>query len=116
MTEMMTETDDLILDEVQELTWAMIDDCATEKDVQRLERLLLDHETARKTYVSCIQLHVDLQFLLGGKRLPLPKLPPHPSKKSTKSSGENSKGGAALPLVDLSSSHCDMPMMNSFLP
>src|SRR5665647_2669191 len=43
------------INEVQKLTWALVDECATEKKVHRLERLLLDHEEARRTYVMCIQ-------------------------------------------------------------
>ena len=57
--------------EVQKLTWALVDECATEKKVRRLERLLLDDEEARRTYIMCIQMHVDLHFLLN----PPPPLP-----------------------------------------
>jgi hypothetical protein len=92
----MDETD--LLSEVQELTWAMVDEQATEKEIRRLERLLVDHDDARQTYVMCMQMHADLHFLLN----PPPPLPAmlqklieaEKTKKSTKT---------ALPLVDLPS-------------
>ena len=66
----MDETGDL-LTEVQDLTWALVDEYATEGDVRRLESLLLDHDEARRTYVMCMQMHADLHFLLNPSlRLP----------------------------------------------
>jgi hypothetical protein len=59
-----TEADD-VMTEVQELTWAMIDQCATEEDIHRLEKLLLEHEEARRGYVLCMQMHADLHFMLN---------------------------------------------------
>jgi len=62
-----------LLNEVQELVWALIDDQATVEQVRRLEQLLLENEEARRTYITCMQLHADLHYLLGGKRhIPLP--------------------------------------------
>ena len=61
-----------VADEVQELVWALIDDYATEEQVQHLEELLLDDPQARHVYVTCMQMHADLHYLLGGKRPSLP--------------------------------------------
>lgn len=61
-----------LIDEVQELVWALVDEQATEEHVDRLEQLLLDSDEARRTYVTCMQLHADLYYLLGGFR---PRLP-----------------------------------------
>jgi len=106
----MNETDDLMT-EVQELTWAMIDEEATDGDVERLEKLLLDNDEARQVYVTCVQMHVDLQFLLGGKRVPLPKLPRKSAQQRKPAKARN-----PLPLVDMPSMCGDVPMVNGFLP
>ncbi len=57
-----------LLDEVQELVWALVDEQATEEQAQRLERLLLDNREARQIYITCMQMHADLHYLLGGKK------------------------------------------------
>jgi hypothetical protein len=72
---------DQLQNEVQELVWALIDDQATDDDVRRLEKLLLDNDEARRTYVLCMQMHADLHFLLGGKQPPLP-IPPQKGKRA----------------------------------
>jgi hypothetical protein len=54
--------------EVQDLAWTLLDDQATDQQIGRLEELLRTSNEARRMYVSCIQLHVDLQELLGSKR------------------------------------------------
>ncbi len=66
----MNATEEL-LNEVQELTWAMIDDQASETEVSRLEDLLLENDEARQTYVLCMQMHADLHYMFGGK----PRMP-----------------------------------------
>jgi hypothetical protein len=53
--------------EVQDLAWTLLDEQATDKQIGRLEELLLTSNEARRIYVSCIQLHVDLHDLLGSK-------------------------------------------------
>jgi len=58
--------------EVQELAWALVDDQATEREMLRLEELLLENAEARQNYVTCIQMLSDLHYLLSGKRPPLP--------------------------------------------
>jgi hypothetical protein len=97
----MNETDDRTA-EVQELTWAMIDQQAADSDVERLEKLLLDNAEARNVYVSCLHMHVDLQCLFGDKRLPSPKLPPKPKN--------------SLPPLDMPLMCSDVPVVNGFLP
>jgi hypothetical protein len=65
-------TSDLAL-EVQELAWAIVDEQATDRQVRRLEELLLDNADARQIYISCMQMHADLHHLLNGNRpLPIP--------------------------------------------
>ncbi|MBN1394849.1 MAG: hypothetical protein JW959_07490 [Pirellulales bacterium] len=61
-------------EEVQELVWALIDDYATERQMRRLEELLLDDAEARRVYVTCMQMHADLHYLLGDKRPALPEV------------------------------------------
>jgi hypothetical protein len=90
----MNETDDL-LTEVQELTWALVDECATEKEVRRLESLLLDDDAARRIYVMCMQMHADLHFLLNSP----PQLPTAVQKLIEDVKAKQAKHG--LPLVDL---------------
>jgi hypothetical protein len=126
-------TTEELLDEVQELTWMMIDDQATDDDVERLERLLLENDEARKVYVNCIQMHVDLQYLLGGKRFTLPKLPPRPigqkdaveqidcieqrkSVEQRKPIRMQAPARAPLPLVDIRPICVDVPIVSGFLP
>jgi hypothetical protein len=90
----MEKMDDL-LTEVQELTWAMVDEQANEQDVSRLERLLLDHDEARQTYMTCMQMHADLHFLFSGK----PRLPEALQKAMAADKAKATK--KPLPLVDL---------------
>lgn len=84
--------------EVQELTWALVDEQATDDQVHRLEELLLDDNDARQTYVLCMQMHADLHYLLGGKRRPA--LPPE-VEKAIKAQQKQAKKPAPLPIVDL---------------
>jgi hypothetical protein len=59
--------------EVQELTWTLVDDQATEGQVRRLTELLQESHEARRVYVSCMQMHSDLYFLLGNRKSLLPQ-------------------------------------------
>ncbi len=68
----MYETSDM-RSEVQELTWALVDEQATESQIRHLEELLLASHEARRAYMMCMQLHADLHYMLGGIK---PGLPP----------------------------------------
>lgn len=52
--------DQTVLERVQELTWAMLDEQITDDEFRLLENLLLSDDDARDTYVNCMQLHVGL--------------------------------------------------------
>ncbi len=56
-----------LLERVEELTWALVDDHIDEAEVAQLEKLLLEHESARKTYVECMQMHADLHLMFNKK-------------------------------------------------
>lgn len=90
----MDESDDL-LTEVQELTWSLVDENATEEEVHRLESLLLDHDEARRTYVMCMQMHADLHFLLN----PPPQLPVAVQKIIAAEKAKRPR--KALPMIEL---------------
>jgi hypothetical protein len=49
-----------VLERVQELAWAVIDEVATDDDLRLLDNLLLSDDEAIREYVNCVQLHVDL--------------------------------------------------------
>ena len=48
-------------EDVEDLVWSMLDENITAEDFQRLEGLLGADEDARRLYLECVQLHVDLQ-------------------------------------------------------
>ncbi len=52
--------DDTIIERVQELAWALLDDFATDDDLALLDALLLSDDKARAAYIDCVQLHADL--------------------------------------------------------
>lgn len=54
-----------LLEQVEELTWALVDDHIDAAQLAELEKLLLDNEVARKTYVECMQMHADLHFMFN---------------------------------------------------
>lgn len=54
-----------LLDRVEELTWALVDEHIDDGEIAQLEKLLLEHEDARKTYVQCMQMHADLHFMFS---------------------------------------------------
>jgi hypothetical protein len=54
------DSDAVILDRVQELTWALLDEQITEDEVALLDNLLLSDDKARSTYVRCVQMHTEL--------------------------------------------------------
>ena len=58
--------------EVQNLTWSFLDGQATDRQFRRLEELLRGSTEAQRIYVNCVQLHVDLCFMLGNEKPLLP--------------------------------------------
>jgi hypothetical protein len=91
----MDETNDLS-SEVQELVWAMLDEQATDDQLHRLERLLVEDPEARRIYVMCMQMHADLHHLF---RDSVPRLPPAVEKAMKSQKAAESK--TPLPLIDL---------------
>ena len=112
----MAETNDLA-SEIQELTWSLVDDQATDEQVRHLGELLSEDVEARRIYIMCMQMHADLHFMFGKK----PTLPPEVQKAIDAGRANNTnrpvqpsrnsatgrktptpKTSAPLPLVDLS--------------
>ena len=81
------------LTEVQDLIWALLDQQISDSDFKQLEAMLHEDEEARRLYVQCVQIHVDLQQWFSGNPATAPHLP----------------AGAALdlPLLDGGSSMAD---------
>jgi hypothetical protein len=48
------------LDGTQDLVWALLDDHISNAEFAALEERLLADQTARETYIRCVQMHVDL--------------------------------------------------------
>ena len=92
--------------EVQDLTWAMIDEQATESQLRRLGDLLRTRPEARQVYVTCMQMHADLYFLLGGKKARLPGVVQKPSRRKKSASAD------ALQSAGLPTSVADMPLLS----
>jgi hypothetical protein len=105
--------------EIQELTWAMVDDEATDEQVRHLGEMLAEDPEARRIYIMCMQMHADLHYLFGKR----PQLPAEVQKaidaskvkktnrQPTKNDDNDNRRGptgrrapttAPLPLVDLS--------------
>jgi hypothetical protein len=61
--------DTTIVDRVQELTWALLDEQLGDDEFRLLENLLLSDDGARATYTRCMQMHVDL---MGHFAAPVP--------------------------------------------
>lgn len=91
-------SNEALLNEVQDLVWALIDDQATEEQIRRLEQLLIENEVARRTYITCMQLHADLHYLLGKKR-PL-SLPTELERQAT-AMAQKVPTSSPLPLVEM---------------
>jgi hypothetical protein len=49
-----------LLERVQELTWALVDEQISDDEMSLLDNLLLSDEAARFRYLECVQLHADL--------------------------------------------------------
>jgi hypothetical protein len=106
---------DHVEDEVQELVWALVDECATDTQVRRLEELLLENEQARRIYVMCMQMHADLHFLLNGRQERLAANIEQLLSSERTSRGKKPDQTArptALPVADLPPTAHDMPHSN----
>ena len=55
---------DSILEEAEQLIWAVLDDQEDKADLQRLETMLHQDEQVRHRYIQCVQLHTDLTMML----------------------------------------------------
>lgn len=55
-----SRADSSVVDVVQQLTWAVLDDQITDDEIDLLDSLLLSDDEARQNYVGCVQLHVGL--------------------------------------------------------
>jgi hypothetical protein len=51
-----------VLERIQELTWALLDETITDDEKSLLDTLLLTGDAARNRYIECVQLHTDLMF------------------------------------------------------
>jgi hypothetical protein len=58
-----------VLERVQELTWALVDEQITDDELSLLDSLLLSDDKARARYVECVQLHAALtmHYATGAK-------------------------------------------------
>jgi hypothetical protein len=111
------EQSDHVAEEVQELVWALVDEYATDSQVGRLEKLLLENEEARRIYVMCMQMHADLHFLLSGQRSRLPATIEELMKSETAAKGKKPAKGVkgsptSLPVADLPPTTQDVPHSN----
>ena len=55
-------------DRVQDLTWGLLDERASEAECRELAKLLEEHPDAREVYVQCMQLHTDLVMFFNEDR------------------------------------------------
>jgi hypothetical protein len=92
--------------EVQDLTWAMIDEQATDSQLRRLGDLLQASGEARRVYVTCMQMHADLCFLLGGKKT---RLPAAIQKRNRQ---KKTASAASLQPAGLPTAVADVPLMS----
>jgi len=54
-----------LIEEVQQLVWALVDEVATDEQMRRLESLVVVHAEARKAYVDCMSLHAELHCMFA---------------------------------------------------
>jgi hypothetical protein len=54
------DSQQLVLERVQELTWALLDDNISDDEMSLLDTLLLTGDDARNRYIECVQMHTDL--------------------------------------------------------
>ena len=60
---------------VEDLVWAMLDEQISDEDFRRLEELLRADEDARRLYMQCVQLHVDLTYWYNPGNAPARRAP-----------------------------------------
>ena len=53
--------------DVEDLTWRLLDEQLEKPQFDTLERELVNNENSRKTYIDCVQLHVDLMYYFNDK-------------------------------------------------
>jgi hypothetical protein len=53
------------------LSWALLDEQITRDEIELLDTLLLSDDSARSTYLGCVQLHTDLLFHFQERHLPV---------------------------------------------
>jgi hypothetical protein len=61
-----------LLDEAEALIWGLLDENIDALDSQRLEALMANEEV-RQRYMQCVELHSDLQTLLGDDKKTKPQ-------------------------------------------
>jgi hypothetical protein len=57
-----SEQSDTVQERVRELSWALLDQYASDDDISLLDSLLLADDEARKIYLECVQMHSDLMI------------------------------------------------------
>jgi len=64
-----------VLERVQELTWALLDEDISDDEMSLLDTLLLTGDDARERYIECVQLHTDLMGHYSEPKMPSEKSP-----------------------------------------
>ncbi len=54
------QTTDQLLNEAEQLIWALLDEQIADDDVKRLEAMIQNDPRVRQRYLTCVQLHADL--------------------------------------------------------
>jgi len=57
---------DNLLNDAEQLIWALLDEQISAADLKRLESLISDDDEVRNRYLECVKLHTDLAEHLGG--------------------------------------------------
>lgn len=63
-----------LLDEAEAMIWGLLDENIEAVDTGRLEQLM-SNEEVRQRYIQCVELHNDLQQLLGDQNKTKPSTP-----------------------------------------
>ncbi len=88
----LAQANDMLLDEAEALIWAMLDESIEPANAKRLEGLLQENEQVRQRYLSCVQMHADLNQHFA-------ELPNMPSSPVLGSLGDLQPGTTSLPPV-----------------
>ncbi|NOZ39912.1 MAG: hypothetical protein GXP24_06775 [Planctomycetes bacterium] len=86
------QANDSLLDEAEALIWALLDDSIESANLKRLESLLQENEQVRQRYISCVQMHADLNQHFA-------ELPNMPSSPVLGSLGDLQPGTGMIPPV-----------------